>query len=187
MPALSPVRFMKCTESNISEGYFLRILRSLRRIIRVGDIHSRKLLSEFRITSPQMICLNALAKREGMTQADLAKEVDLSASTITGIIDRLEAKGYVVRTRGTADRRKVTLRITERGREVVYSAPGEMQDRLFASLLDLPEPDQAAIAASLERVLELMLAEHPELLDGTAADGVPAPTQTETPIHQETE
>lgn len=129
----------------------------------MGDIHSRKLLSEYRITSPQMICLYTLANCEGMTQSDLAKQVDLGASTITGIVDRLEAKGYVVRIRNTADRRKVTLQITDRGREVTCSAPGAMQDRLLASLRNLPETEQATIAAALDRVLGLMAAEHPGL------------------------
>ena len=151
---------MNNRENEFFEKYGFQILKSLRRIIRAVDIHSRKLLSEYKMTSPQMICLYTLGKQEGMTQSELAKEVDLGPSTITGIVDRLEAKGYVVRTRSSTDRRRITLQLTDSGRMLVESAPSLLQDQLTTSLMNLPELEQATIALSLERVVELMNAEH---------------------------
>jgi len=139
-------------------GY--RVLKALRRIIRAVDIHSRKLNSEFNVTIPQMICLYVIARSEGITQSALAAEVDLGPSTITGVIDRLEAKGLVTRMRQSPDRRKVLLQVTERGHEVTKSAPALLQDRLAQSLRKQSELEQATIALSLERVVEMMNAEH---------------------------
>ncbi len=142
------------------EKYGIRVLRALRRIIRAVDIHSRKLNNEFHITAPQMICLYSLAQHGDMTLSDLAKEVNLGTSTVNGIVDRLEEKQYLTRTRSSEDRRKVVLAITEDGREITRQAPMLLQDRLSASLRSLPELEQATITLSLERVVELMEAEY---------------------------
>ncbi len=142
------------------ETYGIRVLRALRRIIRAVDIHSRKLNNEFHITAPQLICLYSLAQHQNMTLSDLAKEVSLGTSTVNGIVDRLEEKQYLSRTRSSEDRRKVALVITEVGREITRQAPMLLQDRLSASLRSLPELELATITLSLERVVELMEAEH---------------------------
>lgn len=138
----------------------LRILRALRRIIRAVDIHSRKLNHDYKITTPQMMCLYSLAKGGAMTQTALARQVNMGVSTLNGVIDRLEAKGLVVRRRDVQDRRKVFVEVTEAGRSVTGSAPHLLQDRFSEALRGLPELEQAAIALSLERVVELMEAEH---------------------------
>lgn len=138
------------------ETYGLRVLKSLRRIIRAVDIHSKKLSQEFQITAPQMICLYSLHKNGSMTQSELAKDVDLGMSTVNGIIDRLEAKEWIVRHRDDVDRRKVFLEITDSGKLQAYEAPALLQDKLSEALQTLPELEQAAIALSLERIVDLM-------------------------------
>jgi DNA-binding MarR family transcriptional regulator len=148
----------------------LRILMSLRRIIRAVDIYSSKLNSEFKITAPQLICLYSIGQEDGMTLSELADKVNLGNSTVNGIVDRLEEKGFLTRTRSETDRRRVILSITSRGMDVAKSAPVLLQDRLASSLRQLPDLEQAAIALSLERVVELMEAEHldtsPNLVSG---------------------
>lgn len=91
-----------------------------------------------------------------MSLKKLAEEVDLSASTVVGIVDRLEKKGLLRRDRSTQDRRQVLISVTEEGAIVASESPSPMQDRLAAALDALPELERAAIALSLERIVELM-------------------------------
>ncbi|MEA3428267.1 MAG: hypothetical protein U9Q84_03390, partial [Thermodesulfobacteriota bacterium] len=69
-------------QDDFFETLEFRILRSLRRIIRAVDIHSRKLNIEFKITAPQKICLYWLARQGRMTLSELAKKVSLGVSTV---------------------------------------------------------------------------------------------------------
>ncbi len=149
-----------CLQDNFFETFGLRIFRALRRIIRAVDIHSRKLNSEFKITAPQMICLYSLARQDKMTLSELAKEVSLGVSTVNGIVDRLEEKELLTRNRSKEDRRKVLLEPTDAGRELTIAAPSLLQNRFSDRLKNLPELEQAAIALSLERIVQLMEAEH---------------------------
>lgn len=54
------------------------------------------------------------------------------------------------------------ITVTESGKEVTKSAPSLLQERFSEALRNLPELEQAAIALSLERVVELMEAGHLE-------------------------
>jgi MarR family transcriptional regulator, organic hydroperoxide resistance regulator len=154
---------MKNTINNSKEASYeffeecqLRILTSLRRIIHAVDIHSRRMNQNYQITSPQLICIHTLAGEGEMTQSALSKSVNLSVSTVNGIIDRLEKKGLIARIRDTVDRRKVFLKLTPEGRRLAESAPSLMQERFSQSLRRLPELEQATIAVSLEKIVELM-------------------------------
>lgn len=137
-------------------SFDLWIFRSLRRIMRAVDIHSRKLASEFMVTGPQLLSLQTLHDDGPLTTSALAKLVHLSNSTVVGILDRLEQKGWVERTRSDGDRRVVVVTITQSGEDFLAQAPGLLQDRLATGLRRLPEKEQLAIAQALETVVELL-------------------------------
>lgn len=156
-PSQSPTR----QELNIpNNSYELQILRALRRIIRAVDIHSHKLSSQHRITGPQLGCLLALKEDGPLTSAKLAKMVYLSPSTVVGIIDRLEEKKLVTRTRDSRDRRLVHISITASGEQLVNDAPSLLQDTLSRGLAELPEAEQVSITLALEKLVDLMEARH---------------------------
>ena len=141
--------------------YDLRILRALRRIIRGVDLYSKHLDATDRITAPQLVCLLFLANNGPVTATAISREVQLSASTVVGIIDRLEEKGLIARERSREDRRLVRVSVTAAGAELARRAPSPLQQTLANALNELPELEQATIALSLERVVQLM--EAPEV------------------------
>ncbi|BCR04277.1 hypothetical protein DESUT3_13460 [Desulfuromonas versatilis] len=137
-------------------SYELRILQSIRRIIRAVEIHSRKLTQDHDITGPQLGCLLALAEEGPLTTTQLARKVYLSPSTIVGIVDRLESKALVTRQRGSQDRRQVRIGVTEAGEALVASAPSPLQETLAESLKGLPELEQVSITLALEKLVDMM-------------------------------
>ena len=141
---------------NSTPRYDLRILRSLRRIIRAVELYSKKLASQHKVTGPQLICLLTIRECAPITATEIAKEVHLSPSTVVGVLDRLEEKKLVTRERDQKDRRKVYVRLTELGSELAESAPSPLQDRLAGALSSVSELEQASIALALERVVDLM-------------------------------
>jgi DNA-binding MarR family transcriptional regulator len=147
-----------------AERYDLEILQSLRRIIRATDIYSRRLRVTHDLTAPQLICLLAVVEDGPLTPTLLAERVHVSASTVVGIIDRLEKKGLVTRTRSEVDRRVVNINPTTKARRLARHAPSPLQENLAAALETLPPREQRSIARSLDRLVELM-----ELADVEAA------------------
>lgn len=136
--------------------YDLRILQSLRAIIRSVDLYSRELAATNQITAPQLICLLHVVNQGPVTATAIGREVHLSPSTVVGILDRLEEKGLVARRRSQEDRRLVQVSATAAGAELARRAPSPLQQTLANALNALPELEQATIALALERVVALM-------------------------------
>ena len=136
--------------------YDIRILSALRRITRAIAVHSRQLAAYSNVTAPQLICLNAIVENDPITATEISRKIHVSPSTVVGILDRLEDKGWIRRERGREDRRIVFITATEAGIELVRATPSPIQTKLSDALKDLPEAEQAAITTSLEKIVMLM-------------------------------
>lgn len=136
--------------------YDVRVLKSLRAIIRSVDLYSRELAAANQVTAPQLVCLLHVVQKGPVTATAIGREVHLSPSTVVGILDRLEEKGLIVRQRSTEDRRMVRVSATDAGRALARRAPSPLQQTLANALNSLPELEQATIALALERVVALM-------------------------------
>lgn len=78
----------------------------------------RPVLEELGLTYPQYIAIVALWEQDEQTVKGLSDRLFLEPSTVTPMLKRLEAMGYVTRTRGTEDERMVFVRLTETGRQL---------------------------------------------------------------------
>jgi DNA-binding MarR family transcriptional regulator len=137
-------------------AYNLRILRSLRRIVRAIDLYSRELKASCGLTVPQLVCLSAVVKEKQITAVALSLQVNLSPSTLVGILDRLEKGGLIQRVRSVEDRRQVIINATDAGRTAVRQAPSPLQENLAMGLGSLPADEQATITKSLDKIVEFM-------------------------------
>lgn len=142
----------------------VRVVEALRRIIRAVDLYSRSLIQRHRLTGPQLVVLKAIADGHPSSIREIARAVHLSQATVTGILDRLEARDLVKRTRSQDDRRRVIVSLSPRAEDKLRSAPPLLQDHFMQRFVELEEGEQGSILASLERVVALMEA---DTLDAT--------------------
>lgn len=133
-----------------------RIARALRQIIRGIDLHSRSLLQRYGLTAPQLATLLEIERLQPVSAGTLANEIHLGSATLTGVLDRLEERGLVCRTRHAGDRRSVLLTLTDRGTQLFASAPSQLCESLTRSLSALPEWEQTSILSTLQRVAHMM-------------------------------
>ncbi len=136
------------------------VLVSLRRIIRATDMHSKQLSKISGLTSPQLLILQTLRLHSELTVGELARKISLSQATVTTIIDRLEKRSFVKRERGSTDKRKVFVYLTEKADEALLNAPKPLQESFVQQFQDLHDWEQTMILAALERVAYMMDAQH---------------------------
>lgn len=107
-------------------------------------------LAPLEVTSAQLIVIVNLAGRECATSAsELCKGISYDAGAMTRMLDRLEAKGLVRRTRSPDDRRLVNLELTQAGK-AAYPRLREISMRVLnRSLRDFSQTE----AKSLEDLL----------------------------------
>lgn len=119
-----------------------------------GRIFAR-MLRERRIdTNPaQGRVLFVLWEEGPMSIHDLARRVSLGKSTLTSTLDRLEARGQVLRVRSPADRRKILIELTPKNQAVhkLYEAVSrEMTEVFYAGFAG---EEVARFEHALERIL----------------------------------
>lgn len=135
------------------------LLVALRRVIRATDLHSKHLAKTTGLTAPQILIMQAVRNHVDVTVGALASEVSLSQATVTSILDRLEKKQLVFRQRSETDKRKVFVRLTENGGDVLKTAPIPLQHQLASHFQTLEEWEQLMIVSSLQRVAIMIGAE----------------------------
>lgn len=140
------------TQQNAAQISF----ESLQRIIRAIDVHSRSLLRDYQLTSPQLGVLKELARHGEVPIGSLAKSRFLGAPTITGVVDRLEKNGWAVRTHSEHDRRQVLIKITPEGKKLLAKNPPLLIEEFCDRLLKLPKSTRSDISSSLQQVADLM-------------------------------
>jgi MarR family transcriptional regulator, organic hydroperoxide resistance regulator len=113
----------------------------------------RPLLEAQGVTMPQAILLQTLRAAGGrQTARELGRECHMLASTVTGVIDRLEIAGHVRRERDSRDRRVVWVVLTEEGDELVERIPSFFE-HLGKAFTVLPARELEQMRESLLRVL----------------------------------
>jgi len=150
-----------------------QIIAALRRIIHTMDVYSRFLATRYGLTVPQLTALRTLSARQEMSIGGLTRAVHLSQPTVTGILDRLEDRGLVARHRSPEDRRRVEVRLTPAGQEVLAQAPPLFQDGFATKLKGLEEWERSLILSALQRLV-LMMEAGPGTRSGEG-DGATAP------------
>jgi len=132
------------------------LLIALRKVIRAIDLHSKHLSKTSGLTSPQLLIMLEIDKTSGVNSSQVAKSVNLSAATVTNILDRLENKELVSRVRDTQDKRKVGLYLTEKGQGLLLNAPQALQEHFIEKFSNLAQWEQSQLLSSLERLAEMM-------------------------------
>ncbi len=133
-----------------------RIVSAIRRIIRAVDMHSHWLVEEFGLTGPQLATLKAAAQLGPVSASDLAKAAHIGKPTLTGILDRLEQHELIHRQRSPHDRRVVAISVTDKGKEMLDSAPSLLNDNFRSKLNELEDWEQCMILATLQRIVSMM-------------------------------
>jgi DNA-binding MarR family transcriptional regulator len=142
--------------SDSTFGLEAEILEALRRINRAIEVRSRTLLLNYGLTAPQLTVLQAVARQEPVTPAALSREVHLGRPTVTGILNRLELRALIRRTKEGEDRRSVHIRLTEAGRRMLAGAPSVLRVDFQKKLASLKDWERTQILASLQRLADMM-------------------------------
>jgi len=84
--------------------------------------HFSETFSHLDLTQKQVSVLWLVDDHPDIAQIGLAQRMRMDRATTMAIVNRLQAKGYLVRGQSTSDRRKQTLNLTPAGRKVLVTA-----------------------------------------------------------------
>lgn len=135
------------------------VMQNLRRMFKAVESYSRSVEERFGLTGPQLWALWELGRDGPLALKDLASRMHLSPSTVVGVVDRLIAKGLVLREQDTQDRRRVCLYLSQEGRALWTSAPNPAQGKLVEGLQSMDPSQRRELNRSLEFLVKVMEAD----------------------------
>ena len=135
---------MAKAELGLVDGLFQLGFLLQSRLARIAATHELSLI--------QVRLLGILRDREpGMLE--LARHLELEKSSLSGLVDRAEARGLVERVASREDRRATSVRLTARGRQLSRAVEAEVETDVGALLGELPDKDRERLGAIVGRVV----------------------------------
>jgi DNA-binding MarR family transcriptional regulator len=143
---------------------YLEILVKLRKIIRSINLESKKIQKEFGISIPQLLILQYLSEQEDYRAPakDIKNYINLNASTVSGIVHRLEEKGLVARLPNIKDKRGMYVTLTAKGAELLKKSPTTLQEKMSKRLQALSPEQINELNKNIDILTRLMDAEDVE-------------------------
>jgi DNA-binding MarR family transcriptional regulator len=102
---------------------------------------TKELARQVDLTGPQLTVLKLLEGVGDLSLSELSERIRAQNSTVTGIIDRMEREGLVVRARSTEDRRVVKIKLTDKGSKIARAIAVEPME-IFRGALDSLTPGE---------------------------------------------
>ena len=112
--------------------------------------HLRTPATRSGITPTRLAALSALTRYpDGLRQGDLAELMNMSAPSMTRLVEILEEAGWVDRRRDPADQRCLLLVLSAVGRKTIETLRDESATQLSEELTDLTAEERATLTAAV--------------------------------------
>ncbi len=134
------------------------ILIKIRKIVRSINLESKKIQKEYGVSIPQVLCLHFLHNSVNYqsTQGEIRKFLNLNSSTVSGIINRLEKKGYLARLPKSGDKRVINIALTSAGDKLLSNIPPLLHEQLSEKLQKLDIDKMQSVENSLDTLVNLL-------------------------------
>ncbi|HUG14931.1 MAG TPA: MarR family transcriptional regulator [Thermomicrobiales bacterium] len=116
--------------------------------------------SDAQVTMQQLRVMTILFHNGPTRVSDLARQLQVSTPTVTGILDRLVRQRVTYRMNDARDRRVVLNNLTEAGRELVEQAMSSTDDRAIIAIARLSAEDRSSLEECLTSLLRVIPRTH---------------------------
>lgn len=128
-------------------GQTLSFMRSLLSVGHALEARSKRMQARIGVTASQRLLLRIVGRYPGISAGELAQLMEVHASTVTGVLQRLERRRWIARRADPSDGRRALLELTAEGAKIDALRIGTVEAALRRSLARCSETQ---IAAALE-------------------------------------
>ena len=134
----------------------LETLGKFRIIIRAAQRHSAAIQKQCGVSGAQLWILQEIADSPGLRVGELAALLAIHQTTTSNLLDGLEKRGYVKKSRDDEDQRVVKLLLTPSGARVLRKAPSPARGLLPEALAKVDPKKRAKLDAGLQALLDVI-------------------------------
>ena len=143
---------MQTIDVSDNPGY-LEILQKFRIIVRAAQKYSQKVEKLLGVSGAQLWILKEIDINPGLRVGEIAGKLAIHQTTASNLLDALEKKGMVCKTRLPTDQRMVSLSLTKEGQALLQKAPELSRGLLPEALAQMETGDLEQLGKSLDILL----------------------------------
>jgi DNA-binding MarR family transcriptional regulator len=132
----------------------LDILKKLRIVIRAAQRHSGWIEKQCGVNGAQLWIMQELMEAPGMRVGQIAETLAIHQTTTSNLLDGLEKRGYIVKTRDPIDQRAVRIALSDAGAKVLQGAPAPARGLLPEALRQLDPALAGELSIGLQGLLD---------------------------------
>ena len=148
----------------------LQVLKKFRLIYGAVRHHFSEVEKRSGVSGSQLWILHEVRRSAGIGISELAERLSIHQSTCSLLVEKLVARGLILKERSKADQRRVGLNISQQAAQVIETAPGPAEGVLPEALLALPHDALRALDESLSTVIQQLDIEDASFADKPLAD-----------------
>lgn len=166
---------------NVEEAH--SVLNSFRCLVKALRVADRAGLKEHGLGASQLFVLHELKQESPLSVNDLADRTATDQSTVSVVVSKLIAKGFVSSERSEDDARRVHLTLTAKGHLLAKQLPPPIQHLIIRGVEQLPPARAKALAASLRDICGVLgvTDEHPPMFFADSAATAPRSSSKGSP------
>jgi DNA-binding MarR family transcriptional regulator len=134
----------------------LETLAKFRIIIRAAQRHSAAIQKQCGVSGAQLWILQEISEAPGLRVGELAARMAIHQTTTSNLLDALEKRGYLKKSRDEADQRVVNLLLTPSGSRILRKAPSPARGLLPEALARVDPKKRAQLDAGLQALLDVI-------------------------------
>lgn len=141
----------------ISKKYS-ELMTGVRKIVRAINLESKRVEKDLGISVPQLLTLKYLGDCTDYksTMSEIKGFLSLNASTVTGIVSRLEQKNLIARLPDPKDKRSTPIILTSKGNDLLIRSKESLHERFSNKLEMMQNSEFIQIVDSLETLIDLL-------------------------------
>jgi DNA-binding MarR family transcriptional regulator len=135
----------------------LKFLQLLWTVNQALELASKRMALQVGVTGPQRFVIRLIGRSPGISAGEVAATMRTDPSTLTGVLQRLEASRLIRRLRDAGDARRVLLTLTRRGRAVDRLKAGTIEHAVSVALRVTPRREIACTARAMRRIASTLV------------------------------
>jgi DNA-binding MarR family transcriptional regulator len=130
---------------------WIRLIKAYNLVLR----KARSRLTECTLSQFDVVA-HLVREKKGMTPVELSRRLLVTAGNITGLIDRMEKSGLVLRVRDTKDRRTIRIQLTEKGRKLASRVIPRHSSDIESIFTALNETEKHQLHRTLDKLIRAL-------------------------------
>lgn len=134
----------------------LQFMQVLWAVVHGLETTSKRMATQLGVTGPQRLALRVVRLFPGVSAGELAAILHVHPSTLTGVLQRLIAQGWLRRIDDPRDRRRAILHVTARGARLSATRRQTVESAVAGTLAAVTPADRQATSRVLARLADAL-------------------------------